>query len=169
MQTPYNSNKCVALTSSQGSEEEREKRKIKLGYDLSFDPWPDPRQVFKTTVNHLNMTVLQACYVNCCHVTQVLHESIYADFILHQEHEFFSLFDLNSNVSTNCLLPTRVFQNILLLFPKILSKMRRKKSLVLNIEDYSVLERAAFRNAEKFLKSTLRLQYKPFRLSKVNL
>ena len=91
-------------------------------------------------------------------------ESIYADFIVHQEHEFFTLFDLNSNVSTNCLLPIRVFQNILLLFPKMLSKMRRQKSLVLNIEDYYVLERATFRNAEKFLKSALSLNYKPFRL-----
>ena len=108
-------------------------------------------------------------YYNICNVTQVYTESIYADFVVHQEHEFFTLYVLNSNVSTNCLLPTRVLQAILLLYPKILSKMRRQKSLVLNIEDYSVLEREALRNAEKFLKSALRLNYKPFRLSKVYL
>jgi hypothetical protein len=108
-------------------------------------------------------------YYSTCNVTHVLHENIYADFIVHQEHELFTLFDLNSNVSTYCLLPTRVFQSILLLFPKILPKMRRQKSLVLNIEDDSGFEMAVFRNAEKFLKSALRFVYKPFRLSKVNL
>ena len=98
----------------------------------------------------------------------MFHESIYVDFRLHQEHKFFTLFDLNSNVSTNCLLPTRVFQDVLLLSPKLLSKKSRQKSLVLDIENYSILERAAFRNAENFLKSTLRLNYTPFRLSKAN-
>ena len=36
MQTPYNSNKCVALTSSQRMEEKREKREIHLGGELIF-------------------------------------------------------------------------------------------------------------------------------------
>ncbi len=168
MQTPYNSNICVTLTSSQRSEKEREKRKIEIG-ELDFDILTGPRQVIQILVCWDICICIARTYYNICNVTQVLHESIYADFIVHQEHEFFTLFDLNSNVSTNCLLPTRVFQSILLLFPKTLSKMRRQKSLVLNIEDYYVLEREAFRNAEKFLKSALRLNYKPFRLSKVYL
>ena len=36
LQTPYNSNKCVALTSSQLSKEERAKKKIQLVDELSF-------------------------------------------------------------------------------------------------------------------------------------
>jgi len=114
-------------------------------------------------------TCITRMYYYLCNVTRVLNESIYADFILRQEHELFTLYDSNSNVSTNCLLPTRVFHDILLLSPEIMSKMSRKKSRVLNIEVFSVMESAAFRNAEKYLKSALRLNYKPFRLSKVNL
>ena len=57
LQTPYNFIKCVALTSSQQSEEEREKRKIKIGHDLDFHSWPDPRHVFTTSyfLIHLHM------------------------------------------------------------------------------------------------------------------
>jgi hypothetical protein len=132
--------------------------------------WPTPWHVFTTSVIFRFMyTCLARMYYYLCTATHVLRESFYANFILNQEHEFLILFDLNSNVSTNYVLPTRVFQTMWLLSSKILSKMRRQKSHVLNIEDYSVLERAAFRNAEKFLKSALRLNYKPFRLSKVNL
>jgi hypothetical protein len=97
----------------------------------------------------------------------VIDKSILIDFILHQGHEVFSIFDSEKNVAINFLLPTRVFQDILLLAPKLLTKMRRKNSLVLNIEDYSVLEKSTFNNALKFLKTVLNLRYKPFRLNKV--
>jgi hypothetical protein len=72
---------------------------------------------------------------------EAIDKSILTYFILHQEHEVFSIFHSEKNVAINCLLPTRVFQDILLLAPKLLTKMRRKNSLVLNIEDYSVLEK----------------------------
>ena len=84
------------------------------------------------------------------------------------EHKFFLLFDMSTKVTTNCMLPTRVFQDILLLSPNVLKKMERQKSMVLDITDYSVLEKSASRNAVKFLKQVMRLNYKPFRLSKVS-
>jgi hypothetical protein len=66
------------------------------------------------------------------------------------------------------MLPTRVLLDILKLSPKILSRMKRQKSEMLNVEEYSTVERSAFGNATKFLKSVLpRLNYKPFRFSKV--
>ncbi len=47
-------------------------------------------------------------------------------------------------------------------------KMNRGTSITLNTEDYSVLEKSAFQNAEKFLQNVLPwLKYTPFRLSKV--
>ncbi len=46
--------------------------------------------------------------------------------------------------------------------------MKRGTSSTLNIENYSVLEKLAFQNAELFLQNVLpRLKYIPFRLSKV--
>ncbi len=97
----------------------------------------------------------------------MIDKSILNDYILHKEHEVFSIFDSEKDVAINCLLPTRVLQDILLLAPKLLNKTSRKKSVVLNIEDYSVLEKSSFKNAVKFLKTVLNLRYKPFRLNKV--
>ena len=97
----------------------------------------------------------------------MIDKSILTDFKLHQEHEVFSIFDSEKDVAINCLLPTRVLQDILLLAPKLLNKMSRKKYVVLNIEDYSVLEKSSFQNAVKFFKTALNLRYKPFRLNKV--
>ncbi len=66
------------------------------------------------------------------------------------------------------MLPTRVLLDILKLSPKILSRMKRQKSEMLNVEEYSIVEKSAFGNAVKFLKAVLpRLNYKPFRFSKV--
>jgi hypothetical protein len=93
----------------------------------------------------------------------VTDKSISIDFKLQQEHEVFIIFDSQKNVAINFLLPNRVIQDILSLAPKLLTKMRSNKSLVLNIEDYSVLENSAFCNAMKFLKRALNLKYKPFR------
>lgn len=98
---------------------------------------------------------------------QVTDRTQMADFKLYQEHEFFTIFDTQKKISINCLLPTRVLEDILLLAPSILTKMRRQNSIVLNIEDYSVLEKSTFRNAVKFLKTVLSLNYKPFRFNKV--
>ena len=98
---------------------------------------------------------------------QVTDKILMNDFKLYQEHEFFIIFDSQKKISINCLLPTRVFPDIALLAPSILTKMNRKNSIVLNIEDYSVLEKSAFRNAVKFLKTVLSLNYRPFRFNKV--
>ncbi len=85
-----------------------------------------------------------------------------------QEHEYFTVYDIFKRITINCLLPTRVFEDILKLCPHVLKKMNRGTSSTLNIEDYSVLEKSAFQNAEIFLQNVLpRLKYKPFRLSKV--
>ena len=87
-----------------------------------------------------------------------------------QEHEYFTVYDIFKRITINCLLPTRVFEDILKLCPHVLKKMNRGTSSTLNIEDYSVLEKSAFQNAENFLQNVLpRLKYKPFRLSKVML
>jgi hypothetical protein len=45
LQTPYNSNKSVALTSSQLSEKKKGKRKMYLGNDLKPIYGPTQRQV----------------------------------------------------------------------------------------------------------------------------
>ena len=86
-----------------------------------------------------------------------------------QEHEYFSIFDLTHEIAVNFLLWTRVFLNILALSPTILNRVKRKKNVVLDVEDDSVVEKSTLQNAEKVLKFTLpRLNYKQFRLSKVN-
>jgi hypothetical protein len=91
-------------------------------------------------------------------------------FERYQEHEFFRVIHKRTKVFVNCLLPTRAIQDLLLLEPDLVSLMRRDKSVVLNIEDYSVLEKSAFGYAIKFLKDNNKLNpnYRPFRLSKVS-
>ena len=106
--------------------------------------------------------------LNLLYAIHVFNESILADIMLHQEHANLTSFGLKTKVSTNCLLPPRLFQYVLVFSPKKLSRMRLQKSMVLNMEDYSVLERSSFRDTEKFLRKVLRLNYKHFRLNKVN-
>ncbi len=98
----------------------------------------------------------------------MLDESIFSDFKVHQEHDYFTVFDNRNRIAINCLLPTRVLQDIFTLSPKILSRMKRVTCEVINIEDYSAVEKSAFKQAVKFLQYLLpRLHFKPFRLSKV--
>ena len=101
---------------------------------------------------------------------KVLHEDMCQKFERYQEHEFFRVKHKKTKVFVNCLLPTRAIQDLLLLEPDLVSLMSRDKSVVLNIEDYSVLEKSAFGYAIKFLKDNNKLNpnYRPFRLSKVS-
>ncbi len=51
---------------------------------------------------------------------------------------------------------------------RVLKQIYRETSSILNIDDYSVLKKSAFRNAEKILKHMLpRLKFKAFQLLKV--
>ena len=75
------------------------------------------------------------------HVTD---KSIWTNFTLHLEHEVFTMFDSQKKAATNCFFPTRVFQDISSLAPSLLTKTRKQNSMVLNIEDYSVLEKSTF-------------------------
>ena len=153
MQTPYNSNKCVALTSSQ--EEVNHKLQLVLPVEekedlneLVNEKTILPRQV--STFSNLNLELYIHQYMIWMQTyfeIYVTDKIILTDFKSHQEHEVSSIFDSQKNVAINCLLPTRVFQDILSLAPKLLTKMKRKNSLVLNIEDYSVLEKLLFCNA----------------------
>ena len=84
---------------------------------------------------------------------------------------YFTIFILETRGAVNYMLSTKVFVVILTLCPTILKKMKnRQKSVVLNVEEYFVEEKLAFRNAVKLLKTSnnSRFNYKPFRLSKVN-
>ena len=142
MQNPYNSYNCVALTSSQEvvnfklqlvlPEEEKEDLN-----ELVNEIGDLPRRV--SILSNINLQLYIHKYliwIQTYFEIQVTDKSISSDFTLHEEHQVFSIFDSQKNVAINCLMPIGLFQDILSQAPKLLTKMRRKNSLVLNNEDW---------------------------------
>ena len=120
LQTPYISNKCIALTSSQ--EEVNHKLQLILPAEekedlneLVNEIGDLPRQVSIFYNLNLELYIHQyLIWIQTHFKIQVTNNIILADFTLHQEHEIFSIFDSKKYVAINSLFPTRVFQDILI-------------------------------------------------------
>ena len=62
LQTPYNSNKCVAPTNSQLSEEERGRRKISYDDSISPSPMLQPTNLFQVLPRVSSRQVIYILY-----------------------------------------------------------------------------------------------------------
>ena len=74
----------------------------------------------------------------------------------------------SSIITIQCMLPTRSFDLISIVNPKILSKIQTQNICHHECEKYADMQRSCFRNAVRFLQDALGTSYvKGFRLSKV--
>jgi hypothetical protein len=74
----------------------------------------------------------------------------------------------SSIITIQCMLPTRSFDLIPVVNPRILSKIKTQNICLHECEKYADMQRSCFRNAVRFLQDALGTSYgKEFRLSKV--
>ena len=88
----------------------------------------------------------------------------------HEPHVNFSITkqSKSGNIAIQCMLPTRSFDLISVINPRILSKIKTQNICLHKCEKYTDMQRSCFRNAVKFLQDALGTSYvKGFRLSKV--
>ena len=73
-----------------------------------------------------------------------------------------------SIIAIQCMLPTRSFDLISVVNPRIFAKIKTQNICYLECEKYTDMQRSCFRNAVKFLQDALGTSYvKGFRISKV--
>ena len=74
----------------------------------------------------------------------------------------------SGNIAIQCMLPTRSFDLISVVHPRILAKIKTRNICYLECEKYTDMQRSCSRNAIKFLQDALGANYvKGFRISKV--
>ena len=88
----------------------------------------------------------------------------------HEPHIIFTTTKTSrsGNIAIQCMLPTRSFDLISVVNPRMLTKIKTQSICYLECEKYTDMQRSCFRNAVKFLQDAFGTNYvKGFRISKV--